>query len=326
MDGTAGKPGAATTSGPAPSVDPTNGPPPRSAVVAVAAPMVFVVLWSTGFVVARYATEDNGPLAFVAVRFAVAGVGLALAAWATGAGWPRGSALRTTAVAGLGLQAAYVAGVFVAIDQGMSPALAALISGLHPVVTSVVAHLWFGERIGTSQWAGVALGLTGVTVFTADRLVGTEAALPATALVAMAVSLAGIVGGTLLQRLRNAEVSLLPGAAVQYLASAAVLIVLAAAVERRPVELTATFVLAQAWAVGVLSIGAVLLMLWLLRASAASAVSSLFFLVPALSAVEAWVLFGDRLNATTVVALAVSAVGVLLVVRPTTPPAVSNRG
>lgn len=297
----------------------------RSPLVAAGGPVVFVVLWSTGFVVARYATQDNGPLAFVAVRFTLAGLGLTLAAWATGASWPRASALRTTATAGLGLQAAYVAGVFVAIDQGMSPALAALISGLHPVVTSVVAHQWFGEGIGARQWCGVALGLSGVAVFTADRLVGTEAALPATALLAMAASLAGIVGGTLLQRLRNTQVSLLPGAAVQYLASAAVLLVLAVSIERRPIAITANFVLAQAWAVGVLSVGAVLLMLWLLRARAASAVSSLFFLTPALSAVEAWVLFGDVLNATTIGALAVSAVGVLLVVRPPRAAVVSNR-
>ena len=278
--------------------------------------MVFVVLWSTGFVAARYAIEDNGPLAFVAVRLALAGTALAVAARVTGARWPTGRALHTSVVAGLGLQAAFVGGVFVAIDLGMSPVLSALIGGLHPVVTSVVAHLWFGERLGRRQWFGVALGLAGVALFTASRLSGTEAALPAAALVAMAVALGGIVSGTLVQRLRNAEVPLLPGTAVQYLASAAVVGVLAVAVERQPIEVTATFVAAQVWAVGVLSIGAVLLMLWLLRARAAAAVSSLFFLTPAFSAVEAWVLFGDTLDVVTVGALVVSAVGVLLVVRP----------
>ena len=322
MDRTPGEPGAALEAGPE---APVAGPSPDRPLLLLVAPFVFVVLWSTGFVVARYATQDNGPLAFVAVRFSLAGLGLGVAGVLTRSRWPRGPALRTTAVAGLGLQAAYVAGVFVAIDLGMSPALSALISALHPVVTSVVAHLWFGEGLRARQWWGVALGVTGVAVFTAERLSGSEAALPLAALAAMAVALAGIVGGTLLQRLRNAEVSLLPGAAVQYLVSAVVLALLALTVERQPIRLTGTFVLAQAWAVGVLSVGAVLLMLWLLRARAAAAVSSLFFLTPAFSAVEAWFLFGDTLGPITVGALVVSAVGVLLVVRPVSPVVISNR-
>jgi drug/metabolite transporter (DMT)-like permease len=298
----------------------------RSQLLATLAPVVFVVLWSTGFVAARYATQDNGPLAFLTVRLAIAGVGLALAARLSGASWPGAVGLRTSAWAGLGLHAAYLGGVFVAIDLGMSPALSALIAGLHPVVTSLVAARWFGEHLAPRQWAGVGLGLAGVALFTGDRLAGTEAALPVAALAAMAVSLAGIVIGTLVQRRRNAQVALLPGTAVQYLASAGLLGVLAVTVERQPLAVTPTFVLAQLWAIGVLSVGAVLLMLWLLRSRAAATVSSLFFLTPSLSALEAWLLFGDTLNAVTVVALAVSAVGVLLVVRPVRPPVTAGTG
>lgn len=288
----------------------------QRSLVPASAPIVFVALWSTGFVAARYATQDNGPLAFLAVRLALAGGALTVAAAVGRAAWPRGHALGTSVAAGLGLHAAYLGGVFVAIDLGMSPALSALIGGLHPVATSVVAHLWFAERLVRRQWWGVVLGLVGVALFTAFRLGGSEAALPATALAAMAVALAGMVGGTLVQRLHNAQVALLPGTAVHYLASAVVLGVLATTVERRPIEVTTTFVAAQLWAVAVLSIGAVLLMLWLLRARAAAAVSSLFFLTPAFSAVEAWVLFGDALGAVTLAALVVSALGVLLVVKP----------
>ncbi|MEZ5340719.1 MAG: EamA family transporter [Acidimicrobiales bacterium] len=279
------------------------------------APWIFVVLWSTGFVAARYATEDNGPLAFLTLRMIGAAVVLAIASRAIGRVRITRRQIATSAIAGVGINALYLGGVFVAIDQGMSSALSALISGLHPVVTAVLASLFFGEQLRPRQWLGVGLGLAGVIWFTLSRTVGAETSLPTIALLAMAASLAGMVGGTLVQRRFNSGVPLLAGTSSQYVASAGLLGVAALTVERQPVVVTTTFSLAIIYAIVVLSVGAILLMLWLLQQGAAAHVSSLFFLAPGLSAIEAAVLFSERIDAPSVAALALSALGVVFVMR-----------
>ncbi len=279
------------------------------------APWIFVLLWSTGFVAARYATDDNGPLAFLTIRMVGAAAVLAIASRSLGQGRLTRRQLASSAIAGICINALYLGGVFVAIDQGMSSALSALISGLHPVVTAVLASLFFSEQLRARQWFGVGLGLAGVVWFTLTRTVGAETALPTIAMLAMGVSLVGMVGGTLIQRRFNADVPLLAGTSTQYVASALVLGVAALAVERQPVVVTRTFSFVMLYAIVVLSVGAILLMLWLLKQGAAAQVSSLFFLAPGLSAIEAAVLFGERIDVASIAALALSATGVVFVMR-----------
>jgi drug/metabolite transporter (DMT)-like permease len=278
-------------------------------------PAVFVVLWSTGFVMARYATEDAGPLTFLAIRLAIsAGLlwGMAVLVRAprvgrTQAGW--------AAIAGLGLHALYLGGVFVAVDLGLPTGLSALIAGLHPVVTSVAAQAVLGERLRRLQWAGVCLGSVGVVVVVADRWQAPLSGVTIGALLAMAVAILGISGGTLVQRGTGRSMPLLRGTAVQYAVSAAALGVAAVAFEGVEVAFTPTFWWSLAWAVGVLSIAAVLVLLWLLQRQAAAQVSSLFFLTPALSTLEGAVLFGERLGALSLLGLAVALTGVALTMR-----------
>jgi len=275
-----------------------------------------VVLWSTGFIVARYATRDAGPLTFLAVRMVIAASLLALVAVGTRS--PRPSAVQTRwlVVSGLGMHAVYLGGVFIAIDLGMPSGVGALIAGLHPVVTALAARRVLHEQLVRLQWIGVGLGFLGVVAVVVDRLLAQSAGLTGWALLGSGLSVLGMSGGTLVQRRYAAQAPLLWGTVVQYSSSAVVLGIGAVVFERIDIRFTAQTWFALAWAVLVLSIAAVLIMLWLLQRQAAAKVSSLFFLTPALSALEGALLFGERLGPLAVVGLVVGLMGVALVTRP----------
>ena len=275
-----------------------------------------MLLWSTGFIVARYATRDAGPLTFLAVRMVIAASLLALVAVGTRS--PRPSAVQTRwlVVSGLGMHAVYLGGVFIAIDLGMPSGVGALIAGLHPVVTALAARRVLHEQLVRLQWIGVGLGFLGVVAVVVDRLLAHSTGLTGWALLGSGLSVLGMSGGTLVQRRYAAQAPLLWGTVVQYSASAVVLGIGAVVFERIDIRFTAQTWFALAWAVLVLSIAAVLIMLWLLQRQAAAKVSSLFFLTPALSALEGTLLFGERLGPLAVLGLAVGLVGVALVTRP----------
>lgn len=279
------------------------------------APPLFVVLWSTGFVAARSATTDAGPLTFLALRLVIAGAVLAIVALAAHASRPTRVAFGWAALAGLGMQAVYLGGVFVAIDHGLPTGISALIAGVHPLITSLASRAVLGERLRRVQWLGVAVGLGGVVLVVVDHFLVDSGALPTGPLLAAALSVLGTSGGTLVQRRHGATIPLLWGTAAQYASSTIVLGFGAIVVEQVDFQATARSLFALAWAVGVLSIAAVLLMLWLLQRMPASRLSSLFFLTPALSAIEGAILFGERLGPLAVAGLIVSLAGVALVVR-----------
>lgn len=277
--------------------------------------MVFVGLWSTGFVVARYATTDADPLMFLSVRLAIAAAVLAAIAAASGAPRPDRGGLGWSMVAGLGIHATYLGGVFVAIDLGLPSGVSALIGGLHPVVTALAGGPLLGERLSKHQWFGVGLGFAGVVAVVADQFGGSSTAIPVLAVIVGFTATIGMSTGSLIQRRRCSGVPMLWGTVSQYAASATVLVTIAVAGRRTTIEFTATTIWSLVWSVGVLSIVAVLTMLWLLRHRAAASVSSLFFLFPALSAIEGAVLFGERLGLTAVSGFAIAVGGVALVTR-----------
>jgi len=274
-----------------------------------------VVLWSTGFVVARYATDDTGPLTFLAVRMVLAaGILAAVAAMRASQRVDR-RLVPWVMLAGIGMHVLYLGGVFVAIDQGLPSGISALIAGLHPVLTALASRRVLGERLIRIQWVGVFLGFAGVIVVVIDRLVTHSTGVTTLTMLASAISVLGMSGGTLVQRKKCSTMPLLWGTVVQYTTAAAVLLVLAVTWEHWDFSVTSRSVFALLWAVFVLSIAAVLLMLWLLQRRAASQVTSLFFLTPALSAIEGAILFGERLGLYAVVGLAISLVGVAFVTR-----------
>ena len=286
-------------------------------------PWIFVALWSTGFVVARYSTDNADPLLFLAVRMVLAAGLLLLIASLTDAPRMPRELIAPSALVGLFMHAIYLGGVFVAISRGLPSGLGALIAGIHPVVTSVAGRVLLGEKLRRSQWLGVVLGVVGVVVVVVDKLRAGSNDVTTFALVAMVCSVIGMSTGTLIQRAKARSMPLVRGTAVQYLSSGIVLGIATAIFEDGTFEINLEMSLALAWSVLVLSLAAVLLMMLLISRHSAARVSSLFFLTPALSALEAAVLFSERLSGLAIVALVVALAGVWLTMRTPTAPTVA---
>jgi drug/metabolite transporter (DMT)-like permease len=281
------------------------------------APAIFVALWSTGFVVARYATKDAGPLTFLCVRMFIAAGLLWLIATAMRAPRMTRSGWSAATIVGVFMHAVYLGGVFVAIDNGLPSGLSALIAGLHPVATSVAARIFLGERLNRKQIIGVFLGLVGVCAVVIEKLDAADSGVTTAAMIAMTISIIGLTIGTLVQRALGKEMPLLRGTATQYLASGVVLAVASGFSEQWQFSLTRYTVFSMLWAVVVLSLGAVLLMMTLLARHTAAKVSSLFFLTPALSTIEGAILFGERLGALALVGLVIAIFGVRMTMQTT---------
>ena len=281
------------------------------------APSIFVVLWSTGFVVARYATKDAGPLTFVCVRMFIAAGLLWMIATAMRAPRMTRSDWSAATIVGVFMHAIYLGGVFVAIDNGLPSGLSALIAGLHPVATSVAARVFLREQLSRKQIVGIFLGLVGVCAVVIEKLDSADGGVTTAAMIAMIISIFGLTVGTLVQRALGKEMPLLRGTATQYLASGVVLAVVSGFSERWRFEITGNTLFSLLWAVVVLSLGAVLLMMTLLTRHTATKVSSLFFLTPALSTIEGAILFGERLGALALVGLIVAIFGVRMTMQTT---------
>jgi drug/metabolite transporter (DMT)-like permease len=278
-------------------------------------PWIFVALWSTGFVVARYSTNNAGPLSFLTVRMLIAAVLLYLIAKVVKAPKLSRGSWSTSAIVGTCMHAIYLGGVFIAIKQGLPSGLSALIAGLHPVVTSVAGRIILKEKLRRSQWVGVLLGISGVLVVVVDKVRDGLGDVTRPALIAMVISVIGMSTGTLVQRARGKEMPLVTGTAAQYVSAGAVLLVASSLFEEWEFNINTELVLALLWSVFVLSIAAVMLMMLLISRHSAARVSSLFFLTPALSAIESAILFGERLSPLALVALVVALTGVWLTMR-----------
>ena len=274
------------------------------------APAIFVALWSTGFVVARYATTDAGPLTFLSVRMFIAAGLLWLIATAMRAPRMTRGDWSAATIVGVFMHAIYLGGVFVAIDLGLPSGLSALIAGLHPVATSVAARVFLREQLSRKQIVGVFLGLVGVCAVVIEKLEVANGGVTTAAMIAMMVSIFGLTVGTLVQRAFGKEMPLLRGTATQYLASGVVLAIASVLSESWRFEVTSNTVFSMLWAVVVLSLGAVLLMMTLLARHTAAKVSSLFFLTPALSTIEGAILFDERLGVLALVGLVIAIFGV----------------
>jgi drug/metabolite transporter (DMT)-like permease len=213
----------------------------------------------------------------------------------------------------------YLGGVFVAISQGVPAGVSALIPGLQPILTSTIANRFMGERVTRLQWLGLGLGLAGVVLVLHDRsivLAGTPFGWAASV-----VSLLGITLGTLYQKRFCGAIDWRTGNLVQYAGAGTLFWLASFAFETRAIHWTGELVFAIAWLVLVLSIAAVALMYWLIRRSAATGFASLFYLVPAVTALMAFALFGERLDHLSVLGMLICAVGVVLANRGAAKPA-----
>jgi drug/metabolite transporter (DMT)-like permease len=281
--------------------------PPRHSP---ALPLLFVVLWSTGFIGARLGLPHVEPLTFLAIRYVIVLALMTALALASRAPWPRGS--RTwvhIGVAGLLLHATYLGGVFMAIGRGLPAGVTSLVVGLQPLLTAIAAGWFFGDRIAPRQWAGLLLGFAGVGLVVFGK---TGAAFGARELTPALVALAGITAGTIYQKRFCPAFDWRTGAVAQFLPSAVVTAAIAALVENGRVEWTGQFVFALAWLVLVLSVGAIGLLNRLIRHGEVVHIASLFYLVPPCTALFAWLLFGDTLHGIALAGMALAVWGVYL--------------
>ena len=272
-----------------------------------------MLLWSTGFIGAKLGLPHAEPMTFLSVRFALVAALLLVWVLLSGAPWPRRDQIGAAALIGVLMHGVYLGGVFSAISLGVEAGAAALIVGLQPIVTALLAWGMLGERLRAAQVAGLALGFLGAALVVARKLAAGLGSIEAVGLCVMA--LIAISVGSIAQKRHGADMPMRSGAMVQYLAAAAFTALFAFALETREIAWTGEFIFALTWLTLVLSIGAILLLYTLLQRGAASEVASLFFLVPASTAVIAWAMFGEVLGWVEMAGVAATAAGVWLVLR-----------
>ncbi len=282
------------------------------------APFLFVLLWSTGFIGSKVGAEFAEPFTFLTVRFAL--VLALLIPWAVLAGidWPKSAVVWQAAVTGILIHTIYLGGVMWALRDHMPAGIVAIVVSTQPILTALLAGPVLGEWPGRRHWFGLIFGLCGVLMVLAPKLslqTATAGAFGTAALVGVFAALLGMTFGTLNQKLHGMSGDLLAVTIWQYVAAFIMAAVAAMASETMMVRWTPEFMLATAWLVVVLSIGAILLLMVMIRASAVSRVTSLFYLVPATTALMAAVMFGEELSylQLTGIALVMAAV---FVIRP----------
>ncbi|TAF86308.1 MAG: DMT family transporter [Curvibacter sp.] len=277
-------------------------------------PLLFVALWSTGFIGAKFGLPYVEPLTFLAVRYAAVLVLMGLVVWHTRAPWP--ATLRECghiAVTGVLVHAVYLGGVFIAIGHGLPAGVAAIVVGLQPLLTALGAGWLLREKVRATQWAGLAAGFAGVALVVAHKVAaGAGLATLWTLLFPVAVALLAITAGTLYQKRYCPSFDLRTGSLIQFIPSLVLTGLAAAATETMHIEWTGSFVFALAWLVLVLSLGAVTLLNVLIRSGTAVNVASLFYLVPPCTALVAWALFGETLTGLALAGMGLTVFGVWL--------------
>ena len=282
------------------------------------APIVFVLLWSTGFVGAKYILPFAEPFVFLTIRYAVATVLLVVIAKAIGESLSltRDQVWQSISV-GVFLQVIYIGGVFYAVHLGVPAGITSAIVSLQPIVVSVLAVKFLGEKIRWVQAGGLILGLLGVSLLLLPKIFSGDF-LPnfsGVGILSCFLALSGTTAGYLLQKKSGTDIPFLPGTAVQFAAATVIFALAATFTEEWKVEVTTEFLLALAWIVIALSIGSIFLLFYLLKHDSASSVSSLYYLVPPLTAIEAFVLFREKISPIGLLGMALAALGTILVTR-----------
>ena len=287
------------------------GPSPTLTDAAVfAAPAIFVVLWASGFIGAKYGLPYAPPLTFLTVRMAGVVLVIGLVILATRPALPSREAVLHSAMTGLLVRGCYLGGVFVAIDHGLPAGFAALVVSLQPILTSTLASRLLGERVALRQWAGLALGVAGV-YFVVHGHTGGEA--PLFAWLSATFALIGMTIGTLYQKRFGGGIEWRVGFFCQYVAAMGLFALAALLTETVRVQWSPQFLLAVGWLVFGLSLGAIWLLYFLIRHQAAARVLSLFYLTPPVTALMAWLMFDEQLSPLALFGMAVCVAGVALV-------------
>lgn len=280
-----------------------------------ATPLLFVLLWSTGFIGAKFGLPYAEPLTFLSTRYVLVIALMTLLALAMRAPWPASPREAFhIGVTGLLVHALYLGGVFMSIHRGLPAGVSALVVGMQPLLTAAAAGLLLGERVSRWQWLGLAMGFAGVGL-----VVGSKTTIDAAALAELGHMLApalaaliGITAGTLYQKRFCPRFDLRTGSVVQFVPSLAITALLASQTETMEIAWDGEFVFALLWLVLVLSLGAISLLNLLIRSGSAVNVASLFYLTPPTTALIAWAMFGETLSVLALAGMAIAVAGVWL--------------
>jgi len=279
------------------------------------APGLFVLIWSTGFIIARLVAPYADPLSFLALRYLLVIAILAPAAWWFGAHWPATIRdWRDGLIAGVLLHGIYLGGVFWAVKHGLPAGIAALVVGLQPLATAMLVGLTLGERVSPLRWLGIAVGFAGALLVILPRL-GVEAGLPPLQVLIVLTAMLAITLGTIWQKRTGGTQDVRTNTVVHFIGAALVTIPAALLLEENVVPLHAEVLFGLFWSVVVMSIGGVFLLLALIRRGAVAGVAALLYLVPPCSALMAWLFFGEALAPVQIAGMALAAFGVALASR-----------
>jgi drug/metabolite transporter (DMT)-like permease len=290
-------------------------------------PAVFVVIWSTGFIVAKFGLPYAPALTFLVIRYLLSIVCFLVWIGLAGAKWPRGrQQWLHLAVTGVLMHGGYLGGVWIAVKAGMGSGLAALIVGLQPVLTALWVSWGVGhsdrmdeQKVTPTQWLGLSLGLGGL-LLVVSRKFGSGHEVTALTLFATVIALLSITAGTLYQKRFVRPTDVRSANAIQLCAALLVTLPLAL-LESEPIVWNREFIGAMAWSVLALTLGGSSLLYLLIQRGAATAVTSLLYLVPPTTALMAWVLFDEPITLGIIIGTAITALGVAMVVRSATPRA-----
>ncbi|MBV2193853.1 MAG: DMT family transporter [Azonexus sp.] len=278
-------------------------------------PLLFVFLWSTGFIGAKYGLPYAEPLSFLFVRYLAVISLMTVIALLTRAPWPKAPMQWVhIGVSGLLVHAVYLGGVFIAIKQGLPAGITALVVGMQPLLIALGAGWLLGERVVGRQWLGLALGFVGVALVVSGKFGDTAALGPM--LVPALCALLGITVGTLYQKRYCARFDLRTGSIIQFVPTALATLPVILLFDGFHVDWTGDFIFALAWLVLVLSIGAISLLNLLIRSGSAVNVASLFYLTPLSTALIAFLMFDEKLGWLAVLGMGLAVSGVYLVARP----------
>ncbi len=278
-------------------------------------PFIFVFLWSTGFIAAKYALPFIEPFSLLFVRMILTiAVFLLLCAFFRVKWLPLRQAGHQM-VTGFLVHGTYLGGVFAAIKWGMPAGIAAIVVGVQPVLTACLGWSCFGEYLRPKQWLGLGLGLVGVTTVLLNTGQQESVALTWPAILAALSALVGISLGTLYQKRFGAGVNLLAGSLWQYVSAALLMAILAMGFESHEVVWDKQLIFALGWLVFGLSVTAILLLMYMIREGETAKVASYFYLVPAVASIEAWFLFDESLTPVAIIAIVATVFGVYLVIK-----------
>lgn len=275
--------------------------------------ITFVLLWASAFVSAKFGMTASGPFSFLFVRFAIVSVIFFGIAMVMRSVWPTRQLLMPTMLAGVLMHGVYLGGVFFAISKGTPAGIASLIVSIQPIITAFLALIFLSENIRRVQWLGIATGMAGVIMVIYPRLGG---AIPLIGLMSCLVAVNAMSVGTIIQKRYLGQVDLVAGNTLQAVAAAGFYGLLLMTVETYYMEWTLEVTLSMIWIITTVSIGAITILMILIRSGQMAATSSLFFMVPPVSALMGYFFFGETLGIIGMIGVAVASFGVWLVNKP----------